>query len=449
MRKRLDAISPSFCMAKWLQSSIHLMTGHTRSCCLPKPHKIDLEELKTNPSALHNTEINKQSRKQMKCGERPKECQTCWSFEDLPGNHYSDRHYRGVEDWTLPFYEKVEKLNWKENINPTYMEVSFSSTCNFKCMYCSPSLSSSWMKEIKSYGPIKLSPPSFHQDLRFIGQESFEEDQNPYLDAFWEWWPSLSKELMYFRISGGEPLLSETTFKVLEWLKENPRKQLQMSINSNMGVSEKRISRFIELLKSLYTEKKIKSYLLHTSLDTWGPQSEYIRTGLNLKDFNRNLDRYLEEMPESSLAFMCTFNCLSLINFEEFLEYIMSLRKRLTSNYREIFLDIAHLERPEMFSAQILTKDFDDKMTRLIAFMKNHENERSGIKRAEIQKMERIQHWMRQEKPKDWLDKKRADFYLYLKAHDERRGVDFLETFPQMRDFWELCKKTHESLVRR
>jgi len=102
-----------------------------------------------------------------------------------------------------------------------------------------------------------------------------------------------------------------------------------------------------------------------------------------------------------------------------------------------------------MFSAQILTKDFDDKMTRLIAFMKNHENERSGIKRAEIQKMERIQHWMRQEKPKDWLDKKRADFYLYLKAHDERRGVDFLETFPQMRDFWELCKKTHESLVRR
>ena len=53
--KILDSISPSYCVAKWSQVTIHLGSGHTHSCHHPKTHLIPLEEIKRSPSALHNT----------------------------------------------------------------------------------------------------------------------------------------------------------------------------------------------------------------------------------------------------------------------------------------------------------------------------------------------------------------------------------------------------------
>ena len=54
MRDRLNAVSPSLCLAKWQQVSIHLPSGMTQSCYHPPTHRIPLEEIKVNPSALHN-----------------------------------------------------------------------------------------------------------------------------------------------------------------------------------------------------------------------------------------------------------------------------------------------------------------------------------------------------------------------------------------------------------
>ena len=68
----MDAVSPTFCLAKWHHSSIYLHTGQTHSCYHPRPHDIPIEELKTNPSALHNTPTKKQERGLMLVGEKPK-----------------------------------------------------------------------------------------------------------------------------------------------------------------------------------------------------------------------------------------------------------------------------------------------------------------------------------------------------------------------------------------
>ena len=38
-KKRLESISPTMCMAKWLQTSIHLPQALTQSCYHPPPHK--------------------------------------------------------------------------------------------------------------------------------------------------------------------------------------------------------------------------------------------------------------------------------------------------------------------------------------------------------------------------------------------------------------------------
>ena len=64
----INAVSPTFCLAKWHHVTLYLQTGETHSCYHPAPHKIPLEELKGNPIALHNTSHKKLERKEMLAG---------------------------------------------------------------------------------------------------------------------------------------------------------------------------------------------------------------------------------------------------------------------------------------------------------------------------------------------------------------------------------------------
>ena len=73
-RDQLNEVSPSFCVAKWKQVTMHLQTGNTHSCHHPSPHKVPLDELAINPTALHKTHFKKLQRKQILEGVRPAEC---------------------------------------------------------------------------------------------------------------------------------------------------------------------------------------------------------------------------------------------------------------------------------------------------------------------------------------------------------------------------------------
>ena len=71
----VDSISPSFCGAKWLNATTWLGSGTTASCHHPPAHKIPLEEVRIDVSAIHNTKHKKLMRKMMLEGERPGECE--------------------------------------------------------------------------------------------------------------------------------------------------------------------------------------------------------------------------------------------------------------------------------------------------------------------------------------------------------------------------------------
>tara|TARA_R110000787_G_scaffold107842_2_gene216028 strand:- start:2109 stop:2471 length:363 start_codon:yes stop_codon:yes gene_type:complete len=93
-KNHLDTKSASFCAAKWYNATIWLGSGQTTSCHHPLPHQIDLEEIKTNPSAIHNTHQKKLERKMMQAGQRPKGCEYCWKAEDIGPDVVSDRIYK-------------------------------------------------------------------------------------------------------------------------------------------------------------------------------------------------------------------------------------------------------------------------------------------------------------------------------------------------------------------
>ena len=214
MRKALNDKGPGFCLAKWTQVTMHLGVGLTHSCHHPVAHRIPLEELKDNPSALHNTGFKKEQRKAMLNGKRPSECDYCWRIEDQ-GN-ISDRVLKSMDSYSFSQYDAIANSTGDEEVYPKYVEVSFSNVCNFKCSYCGPTFSSKWAEEIKSKGPYELANGTAFNWTTDVPLKASED--NPYTDAFWKWYPEAVKHMHTFRITGGEPLLSKHTLKTLQFL---------------------------------------------------------------------------------------------------------------------------------------------------------------------------------------------------------------------------------------
>ena len=71
-KEKLKEVSPTMCLAKWNQTSLHLPTGLTNSCYHPPLHEIDASQLRANPAALHNTTEKLEQRQQMLDGHQPK-----------------------------------------------------------------------------------------------------------------------------------------------------------------------------------------------------------------------------------------------------------------------------------------------------------------------------------------------------------------------------------------
>lgn len=451
-KAKLDEVSSSFCLAKWLQVTIHLQNGTTHSCHHPGPHKIPLDELKRDPGALHNTTFKKEQRAKMLAGERPKECQYCWNIEDGEGNHISDRHIKSHDPWARPGFDAVLKSGAKASINPTYVEVSFSNTCNFKCAYCGPHASSKWVEEVRAHGAYPTDAK--FNDLTALEAKGLlpipESEYNPYVEAFWKWWPELYPSLKVFRITGGEPLLTPHTFRVLEHIAANPRPDLELAINSNLGAPDKLIVKFADQLEAITSQNKVKSFQLYTSLDSWGARAEYLRFGLNHDVFWKNVRYLLERLPKIQIVFMCTFNALSVTGFKPFLEKLVELKDEFYSDERyfktPVILDLAYLRHPEMLSVKVLPpRPYLEKMNELMEYMDSFAEENykpyRGFYDFERAKMRRLIEWMQTPEHPFWVAIARHDFHQFAREYDKRRGTDFLKTFPEMRDFWDACAK--------
>ena len=72
-KDKLNGVGCGFCLAKWTQVTMHLHNGTTHSCHHPSPHKVPLDEIERNYTALHNSNTKKYARKEMLTGKRPKE----------------------------------------------------------------------------------------------------------------------------------------------------------------------------------------------------------------------------------------------------------------------------------------------------------------------------------------------------------------------------------------
>lgn len=205
-KRVIDTKSNSFCAAKWYNATIWLGSGQTTSCHHPLPHKIDEQEIKFNPKALHNTSEKKEQRAMMQSGERPAGCEYCWKIEDMGTDAISDRVYKTV------IYDDVDldiafNTPSQDDVNLKTLEIAFDRTCQFACSYCNPAFSTTWVKDIKNNGPYNglISDGRNHFTHVHDANQLFDaKDVNPYVDAFFKWWETdLHKTLKELRITGG------------------------------------------------------------------------------------------------------------------------------------------------------------------------------------------------------------------------------------------------------
>ena len=252
-----NKISPTFCLAKWHHTTIYLQTGETHSCYHPAPHHIPLEEIGDNPGALHNTLEKKTQRLAMLEGEKPGGCQYCWNIEAMGPDYISDRHERNEGIYTPERVEEITTNDWMHNINPEYVEISFGNECNFKCGYCHPKASSSFYKEVKNYGPYDMV---MNHRIDITHLKLFEEETNPYVKAWWDWWPTMRKDLSILRVTGGEPLLQQSTWKLLDDLEANPLPRLELNVNTNLGIKPILVTRLAKKIINLQRHRGIKNF---------------------------------------------------------------------------------------------------------------------------------------------------------------------------------------------
>lgn len=445
--KITNEISPTFCLAKWHHTTIYLHTGQTHSCYHPKPHDIELEEIKENPSALHNTLHKKKERALMLVGEKPTGCQYCWNVEGLGNDYISDRMIRNANIYTPERLQEIQTNPWDHNLNPEYIELAFSNECNFKCGYCHPMSSTSFQTEIKMFGPYE-TVQNHRLDIEWF--KPYQEEDNPYIQAWWRWWPEMSKTLNILRITGGEPLLHRSTWRLLDSISNEPKPHLELNLNSNLGVQSKWVEKLSDSVSELITNNKIKKFKLFSSMDTWGPRAEYIRTGLKLDLWEKNLDIYINK-TQSPILFMCTFNILSVTSFTNFLEKILEWRKKYSflnkkynTNRRMIRFDTPYLKEPLQYDMHLLPKEqFLPEFDKILNFIKENTDENDYTKFTEIEyeTFRRVRdYYAKVHYPEERLIEGRKDFYNWFTEYDRRRNVNFLETFPEMTDFWNLCK---------
>lgn len=441
---KINSVSPTFCIAKWKQSTTTLYNGMTHSCHHPVQHKINIDDLDKSVTSLHNTPTKLLARQDMLNGKQTKECDYCWNIENIGQDHFSDRHYKsaneGMGQWQS--FDEVVSSGLGEAINPAYMEIAFENICNFKCSYCSPDVSSRWMEEIQSHGPYELVNGNHQHHLGWLKDTGrlpiHHKEHNPYIEKFWEWWPSLYKSLNTFRITGGEPLLSENTWKILDYVEQNPRPDFRLSINTNMCLPEKLILKLCEKVTSL--KGKIRDVTIYTSAESVGEPAEYSRYGMDWQQFTKNIDIFYNNTPpDTQLFFMTTVNVFSVSTFDKFLYFISDLRKkhRSSKEHNKAGFNIAYLRWPHHQCITNLDDEQKEKFTQrlleAVKVLRPNELNESSLYLEEVDQIHRLINFMNSETANQ---KEQANFTKFFDEYDKRRNLNLLSVFPELQTMY-------------
>jgi organic radical activating enzyme len=428
----LDPISSSFCAAKWYNATIWLGSGMSTSCHHPPAHLVDKDKVTTNPKLLHNTPQKKADREQMLKGERPAGCEYCWKIEDMGCDAVSDRVYKS-KIYPIEALHEARNTPADRDVNLRTLEIAFDRTCQFACSYCNPAFSTTWVKDIRNNGPYHnlVSDGRNHFTHTHDSSQQYKiTEANPYVDAFFQWWETdLHLTLQELRITGGEPLMSHHTWKLIDWFRDNQgRSQTRLAINSNLG-PQVDVYRLIDSVQGIPIE-------IYTSMEAVGTQAEYIRDGLDYALWRQNVLALLD--AGITVHCMCTINALCLTTLPRLLNELVEWKHTYGRDRVNFTLNI--LRFPSFQSPLVLPDDLREKFRQdLINWLADHRGY-SYLHEHEINHTLRLIDYLDVVKTPHSdafeMPKLLNDFRQFYAQYDQRRSKDFCATFPALANWY-------------
>ena len=432
-REVLDKLSDSFCAAKWYNATIWLGSGMSTSCHHPPAHLVDSDKVRANPRLLHNTPQKKDDRAKMLAGERPAGCEYCWKIEDMGRDAVSDRVYKS-KIYPIEALHEARATPADQDVNLRTLEIAFDRTCQFACSYCNPAFSTTWVNDIRNNGPYTglVSDGRNHFTHAHSSSQLFKiTESNPYIDAFFSWWESdLHHTLQELRITGGEPLMSGHTWRLIDWFRDNRgRSQTRLAINSNLG-PQVDVYRLIDSTQGLPVE-------IYTSMEAVGRQAEYIRDGLDYDLWRQNVQALLD--AGITVHCMCTINALCLTTLPELLNELVEWKRtygRDKVNFTLNILRFPSFQSPLVLPDALRTQFRQD----LEQWLVSHRG-RSYLQEHEINHTQRLIDYLDVVKTPHSdtfeMPKLLNDFQQFYSQYDRRRNKNFVESFPELRDFYD------------
>lgn len=266
------------CPLPWVGAMVKPV-GTFSSCCvqddrITNPHS----SLENNSlQEVRNNDYWKQLRKDLINGVEHPSCKDCWHLEK--NGNTSLRQIR-LDEFKYFLGDKLLELEVHDDGSLSdetiyFWDVRQTNLCNMKCIMCGPDYSSLWREElIRQHGHDDKLTGNAVIDANQISKEDFFLDiQKGILDV----------EQFYF--AGGEPLISDTHWKILELLIQNKRTDVRLSYNTNLLKTTFKGKNVLDYWKQ-WNEWKVEVW---PSIDEIGDRAELIRSGTVWSKVENNL----------------------------------------------------------------------------------------------------------------------------------------------------------------
>jgi sulfatase maturation enzyme AslB (radical SAM superfamily) len=329
-------------------------------------------------------------------GERPNECSACYQSED---NGITSARQSNLSKFSK-FIPIADATNLDGSVNEVtlkYFDLRWSNICNLKCRSCSSTYSSSWATEDNNNGHNK-------KIFIFAGGDSNDNLYNQFEPYF------AGIEEFYF--AGGEPLLTDKHYDILEHLISIGRTDVKLQYNTNLTNLKYKDKSVLELWK------QFSNVEVFASLDSWGNRAEYIREGTDWNVVEHNLKTIKAIVPHVKLQISSVISIFNVSTILEFLDYIFENNLFDKSHFYPNFYNLIN---PYYYSTNILP---DIQRLALINKLSN-----ANYSPHINQQIKNVILHLENSKFNPALA---AQFVKVTAHYDSIRNKDFKETFPEL-----------------
>lgn len=389
-------------MIPWV--SIHTTpTGVAVPCCIANQHHPVGNANQMSMMELVNSEKMNDLRRDMLDGIKNPLCTACYSHEDQGIRSFrqtSNQNFGKYFDESLASTDVTGELG---NFKMRYFDLRLSNICNMKCRTCNSHYSSQWENEDAKQGTTLIT-------IDKINKNKYIEDillHIPYMDV------------AYF--AGGEPLITEEHYIMLEEMIRLGRTDIQLRYNTNMSNLKYKNKDLLDLWKQF--SQKIEVY---ASLDDFGPRAEYIRSGTNWAQVEENFRR----VRNVSYVNMQINSVLSIFNFTTFSEfYHYLLDNKLYTPEDQVFT-IYNMISPVHITALALPMEYKLRGIEGLEGVIKRMTE-MGFKKRHLQQLIDAKKWVLVDNT--W-EKYKEEFKQETARLDKLREEKFADVFPELAD---------------